>query len=68
MFHYMKKQEIESILLANKYLTLCRSDDNKCHIVRKYLTHKIKKALNRGEPNKMPNLVFYLYLWAVRNT
>jgi len=58
MFHFMRKQEIESILLANKYLTLCKSDDNKCNIARKYLTHKIKKALNKSEPNKMPLLRF----------
>jgi hypothetical protein len=56
----MRKQEIESILLANRYLTLCKSDEDKYLIARKYLTHKIKKALNRSEPNKMPLLKFNL--------
>lgn len=64
----MRKQDIESILLASKYLTLCKYDNNKCLIARKYLTHKIKKALNREEPNKMPLLKLNLlgFIFVVR--
>jgi hypothetical protein len=43
----MKKREIESILLVNKYLLYCDAHKS---LVRSYLTHKVSKALkSRGQ-------------------
>lgn len=51
MFQIMKKEDIESILMTNRYLTICRNDPEKYAIFRMYLNHKIKKALNRRISN-----------------
>lgn len=50
------KKDIESILIANRYLTLCKCQSNtdRYHKVRNYLNHKIEKALNRKKSNSMP--------------
>jgi hypothetical protein len=50
----MREEEIESILIANRYLILCKSDNRKLLLARKYLTHKIKKALSKNEPTELP--------------
>ena len=44
----MNKPEVESILLANLYLTKCKLDnssENKIELARKFLTIKINKLL-----------------------
>ena len=47
----MKKEELDSILIACKYLTICKShgNDDKTSVARYYLTSKIKKALNKNK-------------------
>lgn len=50
----MRKQEIESILIVNKYLALFKSDDSKCLLARKYLNHKIKEAISKNNQTKLP--------------
>jgi hypothetical protein len=49
----MSKREVDSILLANKYFTLCKCrkpDCPKTELARRYLTSKIKSVLY---PKKM---------------
>lgn len=44
----MSKREVDSILLANKYFTICKRcspDCPKTELARRYLTSKIKSAL-----------------------
>jgi len=44
----MEKQDIESILIANCYLTHCKLSDpckNKIEIAKRFLIKKIRKAL-----------------------
>jgi hypothetical protein len=44
----MKKEDINSILLINKYLTKCKlenPDSQKANVVRKYLTSKLAHLL-----------------------
>lgn len=46
----MSKEEVDSILLANQYLIDCKCNKPHCpktELARKYLTSKIKRALNR---------------------
>lgn len=46
----MSKEEVDSILLANQYLIECKCNKPFCpktELARKYLTSKIKKALNK---------------------
>jgi hypothetical protein len=46
----MSKEEVDSILLVNKYLIECKCSKPQCpktELARKYLTLKIKRALNR---------------------
>lgn len=50
------KQDIESILLANWYLTLCKIENkskDKSEVARKYLVAKINKALFERNNNKL---------------
>lgn len=50
------KQDIESILLANWYLTLCKIENkskDKSETARKYLVAKINKALFERNNNKL---------------
>ena len=52
-FNKYDKADVESILLVNSYFTLCKIENPHCpktELTRKYLTTKIKKALN--ERNK----------------
>ncbi len=58
----MSKKEVNSILLANKYFTLCKCQKPSCpktELARKYLTSRIRKALN---PNKYSFNSIYLLL------
>jgi hypothetical protein len=52
----MKKEDIESILLANWYFTKCRIENpssDRTELARKYLTKKVSKALlERANPTK----------------
>ena len=44
----MKKEDIDSILLANWYLTKCKIESpssDKTELARKYLTQKVNRAL-----------------------
>ncbi len=44
----MSKKEVDSILLANRYFTLCKCSEPKCHkteLARKYLSSKIRRVL-----------------------
>lgn len=44
----MSKREVDSILLANKYFTICKRcspDCPKTELARKYMTSKIKSVL-----------------------
>ena len=50
----MKKEDIESILMVNRYLTICKGDSDKQSVARTYLNHKIKKALSRKKSTSMP--------------
>lgn len=46
----MSKEEVDSILLANRYLIECKCTKPLCpktELARKYLTSKIKRALNK---------------------
>lgn len=46
----MSKDQIDSILIANSYLTKCKCESdcvNKTELARKYLSTKIRKALRR---------------------
>lgn len=48
----MKKQEIDSILLANTYLVKCKlksSPRDRQELARKYLTSQIKKTLEKRQ-------------------
>lgn len=48
----MKKQEIDSILLANTYLVKCKLQSSPCdrqELARKYLTSQIKKTLEKRQ-------------------
>jgi len=50
------KQDIESILLANWYLTLCKIENkskDKSEVARKYLVAKINKALFERNNSKL---------------
>ena len=45
----MKKEDIDSILLANWYLTKCRIENpnsDRAELARKYLTKSVKNALS----------------------
>lgn len=58
----MSKKEVNSILLANKYFTLCKCQKPTCpktELARKYLTSKIKKALS---PKKYSFKTAHLFL------
>lgn len=50
----MRKEDIESILLANAYLSLCKGCcDKKYDVAKRLLNYRIKKALfKRTTPNK----------------
>lgn len=44
----MRKEDIESILLANAYLNLCRGCcEKKYGVARRLLNYRIKKVLNK---------------------
>ena len=44
----MRKEDIESILLANAYLNLCKGCcEKKYDVARRLLNYRIKKVLNR---------------------
>lgn len=65
----MNKPEVDSILLANLYLTKCKLDNyepKRIDIARKYLTNKINKVLIERslEPQKDKSLftLFFTYL------
>jgi hypothetical protein len=48
-FNKYNKRDIESILLVNSYFTICKIENPSCpktELTRKYLTTRIKKALN----------------------
>lgn len=47
---FMSQEEVDSILLANRYLIECKCTKPLCpktELARKYLTSKIKRALNK---------------------
>lgn len=51
----MKKEDIDSILLANWYFTKCRIESpssDKTELARKYLTQKVNRALFERTNNK----------------
>ena len=55
----MRKEDIDSILLANMYLTLCKCNrSERLDIAKQFLNKRIKKALNRKISNSTP---FNLY-------
>lgn len=45
----MKKKEVESILLVNKYLLCNEEGQLNRTLIRRYLTHKVNKALTRRQ-------------------
>lgn len=47
MLKTMKKSDIQSILIAAKYLALCKVNSKCCKIARSYLTHRIKILLDK---------------------
>ena len=58
----MKKPEVESILLVDKYL-ICNVFEKKEHhanLTRKYLTRKVSKALQKKNKNLLSNLLGFL--------
>jgi hypothetical protein len=59
----MKKEDIDSILLANWYFTKCRIESpssDKTELARKYLTQKVNRALFERTNNKsVSNKVLY---------
>ena len=60
----MNKEDINSILLANLYLLSCNSTNPLCRkkeLARKYLTHKIAKAL-KGRQNKKTTLRLFGFI------
>jgi hypothetical protein len=66
----MNKPEVDSILLANLYLTKCKLDDcepKRIDIARKYLTNKINKvlverSLEHQKSKSMFTFIFYLFI------
>ena len=56
------KPDVESILIANWYLTKCmidNSDNDKKDIARKYLFIKIQDALSERSKSKKKDLIFF---------
>jgi hypothetical protein len=59
----MRREDIDSILLANWYFTKCSIENpssNKTELARKYLTQKVNKAL--FDRTIMSNSNKFLYL------
>ena len=58
----MKKPDVESILLVDRYLICRLCDNNKKHIslTRRYLARKINKALQRRSQSKVFSLFSFL--------
>jgi hypothetical protein len=59
----MKKEDIDSILLANWYFTKCRIENpssDKTELARKYLTQKVNKALSERTKINISSKAFYL--------
>jgi hypothetical protein len=62
----MSKKEVNSILLASKYFTLCKCEKPNCpktEIARKYLTSKIRKNINSGYSFKSIYLLLIGFLF-----
>lgn len=54
------KQDIESLLLINRYLSICKIKDPNClkvKLIRGYFRHKLYKVLNRKKI-KYPSFSF----------
>lgn len=54
----MKKQEVESILLVDKYL-ICRifeKNSNHISLTRRYMAHKINKVLQKRSQSRFASL------------
>ena len=63
----MKKEDIDSILVANWYFTKCRIESpssDKTELARKYLTQKVHKALFERAKNSITTSNF-LFLSAI---
>lgn len=52
------KQDFNSLLAINKYLTCCKNDKKQVIKARKYLSYKLEKILNR---DKKPTKYFFLF-------
>jgi hypothetical protein len=66
----MSKREVDSILLANKYFTVCKRcnpDCPKTELARKYLSSKIKSVLypNKFSISKSVLSVFFSFSRAI---
>lgn len=52
MFYKMRKEDIKSILLINKYLTICKLENSKSlktKVVKNYLTTRLADLLKRNQ-------------------
>jgi len=59
----MKNKQINSILVVDQYLTMCKHDKKKSTKVRSYLNIKIKKALeNNLTPKNKTNFLNLIFV------
>lgn len=59
----MSKKEVDSILLANRYFTLCKCSEPKCpktELARKYLSSKIRRVLYPKRLSSIKSIYLFL--------
>ncbi len=55
------KKELSCILAISKYLVRCKDDSRKADLVRRYLKHKLEKALRSKRDRRTPRFFWMPY-------